>query len=122
MIYQFTRIQLSKTLANAINLYQEYLDRHGIEDEAEASAKAIRDMFDAMSEERDLIANGTAMEPSHGVVDSDRIAELEAENAYLSYFSSNADFGPAHTDVVMAIQRQYEEEVGKPVPADWLYE
>jgi len=51
-----------------------------------------------------------------------RIAELRAENNYLAYFHRNADFGPAHTDVVMSIQRAYEKYADEPVPATWLYE
>lgn len=52
---------------------------------------------------------------------SDKITELEAELDYLRYFHTHADFGPAHTDVVMAIQRQYEQS-GKQVPEGWKYE
>ncbi len=47
-----------------------------------------------------------------------RIAELEAELAYLRYFHRKADFGPAHTDVVMAMQAAYPDTV----PDTWLYE
>ena len=47
-----------------------------------------------------------------------RIAELETELAYLRWFHSSADFGPAHTDVVMAMQAAYPGTV----PVTWLYE
>jgi len=52
---------------------------------------------------------------------SDKITALEAELDYLRYFHTRADFGPADTDVVKAIQRQYEQS-GKQVPEGWKYE
>lgn len=52
------------------------------------------------------------------VANKEAIAELEAELAYLRWFHSNADFGPAHTDVVMAMQATYPDVV----PENWLYE
>lgn len=51
----------------------------------------------------------------------DRITGLEAELDYLRFFHTRADFGPADTDVVKAIQRQYEQS-GKQVPEGWKYE
>ena len=50
------------------------------------------------------------------------IERLRSEIAYLAYFHREADFGPAHTDVVMAIQAQYAEVHGAPVPEYWRYE
>ena len=52
---------------------------------------------------------------------SDKITALEAELDYLRYFHTRADFGAADTDVVKAIQRQYEQS-GKQVPEGWKYE
>jgi hypothetical protein len=46
--------------------------------------------------------------------------EILDELDYLRWFHSNADFGPAHTDVVMAMQAEYEKIC--PVPATWFYE
>lgn len=65
-------------------------------------------------------------EPTEAMQDSitvvlNYITELEALVDYLEFFHKNADFGPAHTDVVMAIQAQYEA-TGKTVPATWKYE
>lgn len=53
------------------------------------------------------------------------VAELIAlreENAYLTYFHQNADFGPAHGDIVCNIQERYKETSGKDVPVEWKYE
>ena len=50
------------------------------------------------------------------------IERLRSEIAYLAYFHREADFGPAHTDVVMAIQARYAEAFGVPVPEYWRYE
>lgn len=41
---------------------------------------------------------------------------------YLHWFFVNADFGPAHEDVVKFYQEQYEELMGKPVPKGYKYE
>jgi hypothetical protein len=49
-----------------------------------------------------------------------RITELEAERHYLRWFHANADFGPAETDVIMAMQAEYAKD--RPVPATWIYE
>lgn len=49
-----------------------------------------------------------------------RIAELEAERHYLAWFHMTADFGPANTDVVMAMQSEYAKR--QPVPKEWAYE
>lgn len=48
------------------------------------------------------------------------IDEMEADLHYLRWFHRNADFGPAHTDVVRAMQADYAKH--RPVPANWLYE
>lgn len=50
-----------------------------------------------------------------------RITELESELAYLRFFAGNADFGPAHTHVLMAIQAAYEA-TGAQVPETWRVE
>ena len=49
-----------------------------------------------------------------------QIAKLKADLHYLRWFYCNADFGPAHTDVVRAMQTEYAKQ--RPVPANWLYE
>lgn len=41
----------------------------------------------------------------------------EYEIEYLFWFFENADFGPAHEDVMDYMNEKYEEEAGKPVPA-----
>jgi hypothetical protein len=41
--------------------------------------------------------------------------------AWLIYFYENADFGPAHEDVVMLIQEQFEATTGKTVPEYYRY-
>lgn len=38
------------------------------------------------------------------------------ELEWLEYFYEEADFGPAHEDVVMIIQEQFEQETGKKIP------
>ena len=50
------------------------------------------------------------------------IDRLKDEIAYLTYFHQNADFGPAHGDVVLIIQENYKESTGKDVPEEWRYE
>lgn len=74
-----------------------------------------------MSEYDDLLADADEVIEHLGEVVErlrTRIAELESKLAYLRWFHSNADFGPAHSDVVMAMQRAYPGVV----PADYLYE
>ena len=51
-----------------------------------------------------------------------QVKDLRAENQYLTYFHREADFGPGHTDVVMAIQAEYAKTYGVPVPEEWVYE
>lgn len=65
-MYQFTDKQLRKVLSDAINLYQEYIDRHG-QSEENAATSAVSDVLDGMSEERDLIRHGELLpdEASH---------------------------------------------------------
>lgn len=44
------------------------------------------------------------------------------EMEYLEWFYQNCDFGPAHEDVVMSLQRWFEDETGKRVPRAYRYE
>ena len=44
-----------------------------------------------------------------------RATELE----YLEWFRCNADFGPAHEDVIQILDEEFEEETGKLVPKGW---
>jgi Ni,Fe-hydrogenase III small subunit len=44
------------------------------------------------------------------------------EIEYLKWFAINADFGPAHGDVMVSLQEQYKEQTGKEVPDEWKYE
>lgn len=46
--------------------------------------------------------------------------EMVKELDYLRWFHRSADFGPAESEVVMAMQAEYARS--KPVPATWLYE
>lgn len=56
-----------------------------------------------------------------GAISTKMCKEILDELDYLRcWFHSNADFGPAHTDVVMAMQAEYEKIC--PVPATWFYE
>lgn len=41
------------------------------------------------------------------------------ELEYLTWFCCNADFGPAHEDVVLYMERRFKEETGKEVPENW---
>lgn len=41
------------------------------------------------------------------------------ELEYLSWFRCNADFGPAHGDVVGYMDQIFESETGKRVPTGW---
>lgn len=41
------------------------------------------------------------------------------ELEWLTYFAVNADFGPAHSDVVRYMMRDFEKQTGKRVPASW---
>lgn len=44
-----------------------------------------------------------------------RATELE----YLRWFRNNADFGPAHSDVISAYDRGFMDETGKNLPEGW---
>jgi hypothetical protein len=70
MKYQFTSEQLVQLLSSAINSYQEHLDKHG-KDEEMAEACAIGEVFDGMASERELLADGVNLEPSHTLVSED---------------------------------------------------
>lgn len=45
--------------------------------------------------------------------------ETATEMEWLEWFCQACDFGPAHEDVVMLMQEQFEEETGKRVPEMW---
>ncbi len=45
----------------------------------------------------------------------DELTELE----YLQWFYNEADFGPAHGDVVGSINDYIEEQTGKSIPGDY---
>lgn len=47
-----------------------------------------------------------------------KIAEMQAELDYLRFFYSNADFGPAHEDVVEAINTHYDKDI----PEGYMFE
>lgn len=44
------------------------------------------------------------------------------ELEWLQWFYQNADFGPAHEDVIMILQEEFEEETGKQIPKGYKYE
>jgi hypothetical protein len=45
--------------------------------------------------------------------------EQEAELQYLQWFYVNADFGPAHEDVITCLNQDYVDETGSPIPAGY---
>ena len=45
-----------------------------------------------------------------------------SELEYLIWFYSNADFGPAHGDVMTDLQQRFKEETKKDVPEGYKYE
>lgn len=47
---------------------------------------------------------------------------MTAELEYLLWFWRNADFGPAHGDVVQRMNREYTRETGSPVPTAYKYD
>lgn len=48
----------------------------------------------------------------------ERASELE----WLQWFYSTCDFGPAHEDVIMLLQKKFTEETGKAIPEGYEYE
>lgn len=42
--------------------------------------------------------------------------ENKDELEYLRWFYNNADFGPAHEDVIYYMNEQYTDDTGDPVP------
>ena len=48
-------------------------------------------------------------------METKKLAELK----WLEWFANNVDFGPAHGDVMIMMQEQYEKETGRPVPEAW---
>lgn len=52
----------------------------------------------------------------------DEYKQLIEEYDYLLYFFCNADFGPAHHDVVRRINNNFTASTGKDVPEDFTYE
>lgn len=46
-----------------------------------------------------------------------RATELE----YLKWFRVNADFGPAHSDVVANMNERFMNDTGKNIPKGWNY-
>lgn len=67
MNYQITSEQLAKLLGWAMSSYQEHIDKYGEPPET-AQACAIREIFDGMSAERELIEDGVNLEPSHTLI------------------------------------------------------
>lgn len=57
MNYQFTRSQLNKALGTAVEMYREYVDRHGY-DEIRAMNQAVADTLEGMDAEAELIEFG----------------------------------------------------------------
>ena len=53
-------------------------------------------------------------------IELDKLAIDEFE--YLEWFRINADFGPAHSDVIAIMDAHFEEETGRPVPIVWREE
>lgn len=47
-----------------------------------------------------------------------------SEDAYefLEWFCANADFGPADGDVRIMMQERFEQETGRKVPDEYVYE
>jgi hypothetical protein len=45
--------------------------------------------------------------------------EKATELEYLKYFYQNADFGPAHGDVVFNINEYFKKDTGKELPAGY---
>jgi len=41
------------------------------------------------------------------------------EYLWLKWLAKNVDFGPAHYDVMLGLQKRYEEETGNTVPEKW---
>jgi hypothetical protein len=50
------------------------------------------------------------------------MAEKATELEYLKWFYSNADFGPAHGDVVLSLNEWFKRETGKDLPEGYEYE
>lgn len=42
-----------------------------------------------------------------------------SELEYLVWFRQNADFGPAHGDVIYYMDAQFEKDTGNRVPKEW---
>lgn len=49
--------------------------------------------------------------------EQDYATELE----YLAWFYANADFGPAHEDVMCGLQDDFKNATGRRVPKDYDY-
>ena len=47
------------------------------------------------------------------------MTDEQDELEYLRWFRQNADFGPAHSDVIYWMDIQYTRETGKHVPYEW---
>lgn len=41
---------------------------------------------------------------------------------YLKWFYMNADFGPAHSDVMYGLNERFKEDTGKDIPEEYVYE
>jgi len=48
--------------------------------------------------------------------------EQATELEYLQWFFANADFGPAHDDVIIGMEEEFREETGKEIPDGYTYE
>lgn len=69
-----------------------------------------------------------ALDPNDPAVQGAAAAEEEDEYAdakelhYLEWFHAEADFGPAHEDVMLSMQRRYRQTTGRDVPKGYSYE
>jgi len=68
---------------------------------------------------KDGTFNGIYVKVSHAKKQkNDTATELK----YLEWFRQNADFGPAHEDVISIMNEDFTEETGKQVPINWRSE
>lgn len=50
---------------------------------------------------------------------SRKITERASELEYLTWFRINADFGPAESEVIYYMDREFMRETGKLLPKGW---
>lgn len=70
MTYQFTQEQLSDLLFGTVEMFIEYRDTHGHEEES-AKFAAVKEMFEGLEAEKELVQEGVMSRATSQIVEKE---------------------------------------------------